>query len=307
MADPVIVVRNVIKVYESRSERVTALKDVSLTVEKGKIVTIMGPSGSGKTTLLNLIAGIDKPTAGQVIVDGVEVHKLPEEKLRTYRLHKIGYVFQSYNLVPTLTALENVLLPMTLAGKPDKVRARELIESVGLKGKEAMFPEELSGGEQQRLAIAVALANDPPIIIADEPTGELDLATGEKIMRLLISQRDEHGKTLLITTHDPRVARMTDRVVLLEDGRVRGEYEPTRIPSLAGGLSGEAEVHAERIIAEYLKERLARLQQELERLGEAYRRGEISLEELATRYLQIRSLIEATRAELARLGAGVEA
>ncbi len=301
-----IQVMEVIKVYESKGERVTALKGVSMSVEKGRVVAVMGPSGSGKTTLLNLIAGIDKPTAGKIIVAGDDITKYDENQLRLYRLERVGYVFQQFNLVPTLTAVENVLLPMTLKGRKDVSRARALLRNVGLEGKENRFPEELSGGEQQRLAIAIALANDPEIIIADEPTGELDIATGEKIVQLLLRESKERGKTVLMTTHDPRVARMADRVILLEDGLIRGEYEPTRINySVEEGALGE--IHAERIIADYLKDRMSNLRRELERLAEQFRNNEISIEELAARYFEIRYLMNALKAELARLGAGVEA
>ena len=303
MAEPVILVDRVIKVYESRGERVTALREVSLRVSRGEVVAVMGPSGSGKTTLLNLIGGIDKPTSGRIVVDGVRVDQLGEEELRRYRLEKVGYVFQQFNLIPTLTALENVLLPMQLAGRPDRNRARRLLAEVGLEGKEDRLPEQLSGGEQQRLAIAVALANDPPILIADEPTGELDLATGQRIVELILRQAREKGKTVLMTTHDPRVARQADRVVLLEDGRIRGEFEPARIH----GLTGEAEVHAERIIVSYLKRMLEDARRRLENLKAMVARGELDPEEALVEHQRLRALIEALEAELARLGAGVEA
>ena len=299
-----IVVDRVIKVYESRAGRVTALREVSLTVAEGEVVAIMGPSGSGKTTLLNLIAGVDKPTAGRVVVGGVEVSSLGEEELRDYRLRRVGYVFQQYNLIPTLTALENVLLPMTLAGRRDPQRARALLAEVGLQGKEDRYPEELSGGEQQRLAIAVALANDPPLIVADEPTGELDIATGERVVKLLLAQSREHGKTVVMTTHDPRVARMSDRVILIEDGRIRGSYSPHRLTGPAGA---EGEVTVERAVVEHLKRMLEDVRARKARLAERIASGELSLDEAVGEYLRLKSLEEALVDELARLGAGVEA
>ena len=303
-----IVVDRVIKVYESRGEKVTALREVSLSIRRGEVVAIMGPSGSGKTTLLNIIAGVDKPTAGKVYVDGRDLTSLGERELEEYRLRTVGYVFQQFNLIPTLTAVENVLLPMTLAGRPDRARAMKLLEEVGLGDKANRYPEELSGGEQQRLAIAIALANDPPIIIADEPTGELDIATGERIVRILLDQSRIHGKTVVMTTHDPRVARMADRVVLLEYGRVRGAYEPRKIAAGLAGLGGaEGEVHAERLIVEYLKNMLESARAKKQQLATKLARGEIGLDELVTEYLKLRSLEEAIRDELARLGAGVEA
>ncbi len=176
-----VILENVTKIYRSRAGEVKALDGVTLRVEEGEFVAIMGPSGSGKTTLLNLIAGVDRPTAGRIVVEGHEVSRMGDEELRRFRARVVGYVLQQNNLIPGLTALENVLLPMAAAGRPDVARARRLLAEVGLEGKEDRFPEELSGGEQQRLAVAVALANDPPVIVADEPTGELDIATGERV------------------------------------------------------------------------------------------------------------------------------
>ncbi len=298
-----VIVEKVIKVYESRGDKVTALREVSMRVAEGEVVAIMGPSGSGKTTLLNLIAGVDYPTAGKVVVHGRDLMRLTEEELRLYRLLEVGYVFQQYNLVPTLTVLENVLLPMTIAGRRDEQRARALLASVGLAGKEGRYPEELSGGEQQRLAIAVALANDPKLIIADEPTGELDLATGEVVVRLLTSQSREHGKTVIMTTHDPRVARMADRVILLEDGRIRGSYEPSRIST----TGAHEEVTVERVVVEHLKNMLESVRERIRRLPEKIARNEITLEEAFNEYNRLRALEQALIDELARLGAGSEA
>ncbi len=298
-----VIVDKVIKVYEGRGEKVTALREVSLAVNEGEIVTIMGPSGSGKTTLMNLIAGVDKPTAGKIIVFGYNVHSMNEEELRKYRLGIVGYVFQQHNLIPTLTAIENILLPMTLAGKPDTAKAKKLLEKVGLKGKENRFPEELSGGEQQRLAVAVALANEPKLVIADEPTGELDMATGEKIVKLLLSEAKNEGRTIIITTHDPRVARMTDRVILLEDGRIRGSYSPQKL--VAEGPTGE--IATERVIVEYFKKLLNDLRAKKASLAEKLAKGEITIEELVEEYNKLKSLEEAIIDELIRLGAGVEA
>lgn len=300
--DLVVVVEKVIKVYETGGDRVTALREVSLEARRGEVLSIMGPSGSGKTTLLNIVAGVDSPTSGRVLVYGEDITKYSEEQLRKYRLHVVGYVFQEHNLVPTLTAMENVLLPMILAGKKDVERARRLIESVGLKGKENRYPEELSGGEQQRLAVAVALANDPKIIVADEPTGELDIATGEKVVRLLLDQAKLHVKTVIITTHDPRVARMADRVVLLEDGVVKGTYKPSKITA----TGAHVEVATERVIVEHLKRMLEEARSRKRMLAERIASGELSLDDAFHEYLKIKSLEDAIKDELIRLGAGSE-
>ena len=297
-----VLVERVVKVYESAAGPVVALREVSLEARRGEVLAIMGPSGSGKTTLLNLIAGVDRPTAGRIVVEGHEVSRMGDEELRRFRARVVGYVLQQNNLIPGLTALENVLLPMAAAGRPDVARARRLLAEVGLEGKEDRFPEELSGGEQQRLAVAVALANDPPVIVADEPTGELDIATGERVVRLLVRQGREAGKTVIMTTHDPRVARMADRVVLLEDGRVVGVYDPRKV-----GYLGAAEVEAERVVVEHLKRMLEDVRSRLARLSSELASGRLGLDEAVRVYLKLRSLEEALVEELARLGAGVEA
>ncbi len=200
---PVVYVKDLVKIYKTGPVAVQALRGVSLTVYEGEIIAIMGPSGSGKTTLLNIIGGVDKPTAGSVIVDGQDISFLPEKDLQRYRLYKVGYIFQFFNLIPTLTALENVVLPMIMAGKKHSEaveRGKELIKLVGLTGKEKRLPEEMSGGERQRLAIAVALANDPPIILADEPTGELDIVNAEKVMEVMVSLARQ-GKTVIAVSY----------------------------------------------------------------------------------------------------------
>jgi putative ABC transport system ATP-binding protein len=265
----------------------------------------MGPSGSGKTTLLNIIGGVDRPTAGSVIVNGVNIVGLSEEKLREYRLRSVGYIFQFFNLIPTLTALENVVAPMLAAGIPYReaqARARSLLESLGLKGKEGRFPEELSGGERQRVAIAVALANNPRIILADEPTGELDIVNAEKVVKVLVGLARE-GRVVIIATHDPRVARLTDRIYALEDGRVTGVYKPESL----GAPMATVEVQVERLMVEYLRKRIEDLKSEARMLEEAFRRGELSSEEYVDRYTSIRDSVKALVAELSRLGAVVEA
>jgi len=202
----------------------TILEDVSLDVERGAAVAVIGPSGSGKSTLLGLIAGLDAPTGGTITVGGVEITRLGEAALARFRRQTIGYVFQSYHLIPTLTAAENVAVPLELAGaRGVAARTRALLEQVGLGERAHHYPVQLSGGEQQRVALARAVALDPPLLLADEPTGNLDSATGAAIIDLLFALNRERGSTLLLVTHDPALAERTERVVSLRDGRVVGD------------------------------------------------------------------------------------
>ena len=210
---------------------VHALRGVDLTVEEGEYLAVVGPSGSGKTTLLGLIGGLDAPTEGRVVVTGVDITELGEDRLAEIRNAAVGFVFQFFNLIPTLTALENVELPVQFAARArfdPSQRARELLDLVGLGDRLHHRPPELSGGEQQRVAIARALANDPPLLLADEPTGNLDSATGEEILRLLRRLCDENGQTVIMVTHDPRVATYADRVAFLRDGRIVEEAKLER-------------------------------------------------------------------------------
>jgi putative ABC transport system ATP-binding protein len=202
----------------------TILDRVSLDVERGDAVAVIGPSGSGKSTLLGLIAGLDAPTEGTIVVGGVDVTRLGESALARFRRETIGYVFQSYHLIPTLTAAENVAVPLELAGERRvAARARVLLEQVGLGDRAHHYPVQLSGGEQQRVALARAVALDPPLLLADEPTGNLDSATGGAIIERLFTLNRERGSTLLLVTHDPALAERADRIVSLRDGRVVGD------------------------------------------------------------------------------------
>jgi putative ABC transport system ATP-binding protein len=207
---------------------VTILDGVSLDVASGECVAITGPSGSGKSTLLGLIAGLDQPTAGSITVDGVEIGRLDEDGLARFRGERIGYVFQSYHLIATLTALENVAVPLELAGRADPAaRARALLGEVGLDHRASHYPAQLSGGEQQRVAIARAFAREPSLLLADEPTGNLDSATGAQIIDLILALRRERQCTLLLVTHDTALSRYADRVVMLRDGRIVGDAPST--------------------------------------------------------------------------------
>ena len=210
----------------------TILDGIDLDVARGTAVAVVGPSGSGKSTLLGLIAGLDTPTAGTIVVDGVDVTRLGEAALARFRRDTIGYVFQSYHLIPTLTAAENVAVPLELAGdRRAGARARDLLAQVGLAERAHHYPIQLSGGEQQRVALARAVALDPPLLLADEPTGNLDSATGGAIIELLFTLNRERGSTLLLVTHDPALAERADRIVSLRDGRVVGDRP--REPALA--------------------------------------------------------------------------
>ena len=214
-------VRDLAMRLESGGRPVTILDGVTLDVAPGEVVAVTGPSGSGKSTLLGLIAGLDTPTGGSVTVDGVEVTRLAEAELARFRRRTIGFVFQSYHLIPTLTAAENVAVPLELAGaeRPLETAARRLSE-VGLSERAHHYPAQLSGGEQQRVAIARAMALSPPLLLADEPTGNLDSATGAAIIELLLALNRERGSTLLLVTHDAGLAGRADRAVALRDGRV---------------------------------------------------------------------------------------
>jgi putative ABC transport system ATP-binding protein len=198
----------------------TILHPLDLTIPSGRFIAVTGPSGSGKSTLLGLIAGLDAPTSGEILIDGIDITRLGEDKLAKLRGDKIGFVFQFFHLVPSLTAFENILVPMEIAGRPDPAaRARVLLDEVGLSDRSHHYPSQLSGGEQQRVAIARALANDPPIVLADEPTGNLDSITGRHIMELLLNVRRARGSTLVLVTHDAELAALADARLALRDGR----------------------------------------------------------------------------------------
>jgi putative ABC transport system ATP-binding protein len=220
-----IVVKDLIKVYKTGKSEVIALRGLDCTIKGGQVLAIMGPSGCGKTTLLNIIGGLDRPTAGSVILDGVNLVNLADAGLVKHRREKVGIVFQFFNLVSTLTARENIELPMRLAGKKSeymRTRTDELLKLVAMEARAQHKPDEMSGGEQQRVGLAVALANDPPVLLADEPTGELDTATGHQILLLFKQLRDQFGKTVVIVTHDQRIGQIADMVMTIVDGRITG-------------------------------------------------------------------------------------
>lgn len=228
MDDPYIIrVDNVHKSYLMGREAVPALRGVTIDVHRGEMLCLMGPSGSGKTTLLNLLGGLDEPGRGHIIIDGQNVVSMKEEQVARLRLEKLGFIFQTFNLLSNFTAFENVEAPMVLSGfytrKERKARVTMLLEQVGLADRMDHYPSELSGGQQQRVAIARALANDPPIIIGDEMTGDLDSQTGFEVMRLIRQLNQEQGKTVIFVTHDPRMAEFSDRTINMLDGVIHNE------------------------------------------------------------------------------------
>ena len=225
-----IELRGVSKTVESGGRPLTILHPLDVAIPSGRFLAVVGPSGSGKSTLLGLLAGLDAPSTGQILIDGIDITTLSEDALARLRGEKIGFVFQFFHLVPSLTAFENILVPMEIAGRRDATdRARLLLEEVGLSDRGHHYPSQLSGGEQQRVAIARALANDPSIVLADEPTGNLDSTTGRHIMDLLLAVRRSRNSTLVLVTHDAELASLADSRLTLRDGRsVEARLEAVR-------------------------------------------------------------------------------
>jgi len=222
-APPVVDLRGVTRVFEEGAARRAVLRDATATIHAGEIAVILGRSGSGKSTLLNLVSGIDLPSAGEVIVDGVRLDALSERERTLFRRRRIGFVFQFFNPIPTLTVEENLLLPLELngpIGRAERERARALLEEVELADRAASFPDRLSGGEQQRVAVARALVHAPALMLADEPTGNLDLETGRKVLDLLDRLTRREGRTMLMVTHSPEVVGLADRVFAIEGGKL---------------------------------------------------------------------------------------
>jgi len=217
-----IEIKKLRKTYESGEECVLALINMDLNIERGEFVSVMGPSGSGKSTLLTILGGLNHPTEGDVVVDEIPIYKLPLEKLADFRREYLGFIFQSFQLIPYLTVIENVMLPLSITGRSNREQvkmAEEILEKIGLKGKGRRLPDQLSGGEQERVAIGRALVNSPPILLADEPTGNLDSKTGKEIMDLFKTLNGE-GQTIVMVTHNPENATFSSRIIYLRDGKI---------------------------------------------------------------------------------------
>lgn len=210
---------NVSRIYKSGDHELKALDEVNLSLEEGKFVVVLGPSGAGKSTLLNLLGGLDSPTSGKITVDGKDISTLTNNELAEYRANKVGFVFQFYNLIPTLTVYENVTLVKEIA--PDALDPKQMLEEVGLADHIKNFPSELSGGEQQRVSIARAIAKNPKILLCDEPTGALDSETGVLVLKLLLSMARNYGKTIVIVTHNQNIAKMADVIIRVKNGKIR--------------------------------------------------------------------------------------
>ncbi|MFW9810135.1 MAG: ABC transporter ATP-binding protein [Candidatus Thorarchaeota archaeon] len=283
-----------VKVFRLGNVEVQALRGLSLRVDKGEMVAIVGASGSGKTTLLNILGGITRATAGQTVVAGYDVTNASPVQLVALRREIVGHIFQELNLIPTLTAYENVELPMLAAkadGKKRKRRVEELLSIVGLADRMKHKPDELSGGERQRVAIAAAIANDPHVLLCDEPTGDLDTETGAIIVEYLHKVNKEYGKTVLMVTHDPSIARQADRIFRIRDGQIISVQTPTNDTQM--GAASRVDV---------IRERLAEIKGEIARLDEEVKAGTIDPGIFAGRRTQLADRQKMFEEELHRLG-----
>jgi putative ABC transport system ATP-binding protein len=289
-----IVVKNLNKVYRLGSTEIHAVRGLSLTVKGGEMIALIGPSGSGKTTLLNIIGGLDRASSGSVTVFGEEVTAHDPAELVEFRRRTVGHIFQTLNLIPTLTAAENVELPMVALGIPkaeQRKRVEELIDVIGLRDRMGHKPGELSGGEQQRVAIAAALANDPPLILADEPTGELDTMNAGIVVDYLSKVNREMGKTIIMVTHDPTAARVSDRILRIQDGIIKTDVEP-----VGAEASGPA------TYTETLRGRVAEIDVQLSTLNKGFKQGKMTGDEYVERQTRLKQTRSVLIEELHRLG-----
>jgi len=288
-------VRDLVKVYRIGKIEVQALRGLNMDVKAGELVAIIGPSGSGKTTLLNIAGGLDTATAGTVQVGETNVTSLSVTQLVDFRRKIVGHIFQNLNLIPTLTAEENIEFSMVAAGVPRgkrRERVKDLLETVGLTDRAHHKPEELSGGEQQRIAIAAALANDAPVLLADEPTGELDTVTAKCVVDYLVKVNKALGKTIIMVTHDPSVARVTDRILRIEDGVIKMALTPSEVIVEEKAVS----------YTDQLKARIDEINSQLLQLDEDFKAGKVTGDEYTEQRLKLKQTLESLREELSRMG-----
>jgi putative ABC transport system ATP-binding protein len=288
-------VKDLIKAYRIGKIEVQALRGLNMDVKAGELVAIIGPSGSGKTTLLNIIGGLDQATAGTVQVGDMHVSALSTTQLVGYRRETVGHIFQTLNLIPTLTAAENIELPMIAAGVSRgkrSERVKELLDIVSLTDRAQHKPEELSGGEQQRVAIGAALANDAPVLLADEPTGELDTVNAKIVVDYLVKVNKELEKTIILVTHDPAVARATDRILRIEDGVIKMALAPSEV------------IEEEKAVSyiDQLRERVKEIDVQLLQLDEDFKKGKVSSDEFVQKRQSLKQIEESLREELNRMG-----
>ena len=290
-----VTVASLVKAYRLGHVEVQALRGLNLKVDAGRMVSIIGPSGSGKTTLLNILGGLDRATAGTVSVGNTQLTSLPPSELVWYRRDIVGHIFQALNLIPTLTAAENVELPMMAAkvkSSTRRSRIKELLDVVGLSDRWEHKPDELSGGEQQRVAIAAALANDPPLLLADEPTGELDSVNARMVTEFLVKVNRELGKTVVMVTHDQNVARAADSIMRIEDGMIKASLTPSQIGGQETSIS----------YLEQLRNRMSELDLQLRNLDQDFRESKISGDDYADQRLRLRQVKAGLQDELQRQG-----
>ena len=290
-----IKIRDLVKVHHTGKIEVQALRGLNLDITSGELVSIIGPSGSGKTTLLNIIGGLDKATAGTVTVGEKTVTALSVRQLVDYRRKVVGHIFQNLNLIPTLTAQENIEFSMVASGVvrgKRNQRVQELLKTVGLQDRAHHKPEELSGGEQQRIAIAAALANDAPILLADEPTGELDTTNARIIVEYLVKVNQELGKTIIMVTHDPSVARASSRILRIEDGLIKMALTPSEVIVKQEAFS----------YVDQLKARIGEITTELEQLDKDFKTDKLSGDDYVQKRQSLKNIKDSLKEELSRMG-----
>jgi putative ABC transport system ATP-binding protein len=288
-------IRDLVKVHHTGKIEVQALRGLNLDITSGELVSIIGPSGSGKSTLLNIIGGLDKATAGTVQVGEKTVTNLSVRQLVDYRRKVVGHIFQNLNLIPTLTAQENIEFSMVASGvvrNKRKQRVQELLTTVGLQDRAHHKPEELSGGEQQRIAIASALANDAPILLADEPTGELDTSNARIIAEYLVKINRELGKTIIMVTHDPSVARVSTRILRIEDGVIKTSLAPSEVIVQEKAVS----------YVDQIKARITEINIQLQQLDSDFRSEKLECEDFIQKHQTLKNIRDSLKEELSRMG-----